>query len=559
MEYWWYIFIAISITIFIAITPFILYYFYQFYKWRNVDVVSKRRPQLVIAFSIFSLVNILFIRTYFAILSNLTYSGHSLGLLNDPRIRTPAIWFTQLTANLLLFRIWIVFYDWRRAVYLLQLKWSKQLLSNQDQHWTIKYGNILGNDKLLIIISIIHYISGVIITLITIEVTGGENNIYYDLIILLDALIIVIPFCILSFVSQKFHDNIGIRDEIRGVAIMIGIGLFGLIIGAIISKDTIIRSQGSYALTAVVQLCIVLRLLYVKQLQIYVNTNINKNAALRMRSVSVANKDEKKAHFDDVLKSEEGFKIFANHLLKEYSVETLLFLLELTQIKTAIISHYRELFASHNSKQYSFIQQDIEKAIDAMSYKINIAPQILKLSENVYKNVTIDKVINLWKYLYNQYIDISANSSINISHAVRMTILSQLNKHNLLASNYNIMININDVSKTKSELNIPSAVTNMHNIPSVSTLRLDVSEQASEDGSVNNSKDNSVQVSMGSYKLESHAIIMELITAFDLAAKEIHTLLETDSWQRFKITNEFKLWKLQFFDQAEKKRTFTIT
>ena len=48
---------------------------------------------------------------------------------------------------------------------------------------------------------------------------------------------------------------------------------------------------------------------------------------------------------------------------------------------------------------------------------------------------------------------------------------------------------------------------------------------------------------------------MELITAFDCAAKEVYTLLETDSWGRFKHTTEFKLWKQQCFDQPRK---FTI-
>ena len=149
-------------------------------------------------------------------------------------------------------------------MYLLQLKWSKQLLSNEQQHWTLKYGlclisninkmtysnhiiytgNILGNEKLLIIISIVHYIGGVILCLIAIEINNGENGLLYDLIIILDGLIIAIPFCILSFVSQKFHDNLGVRDEIRGIAIIFAVGVLGFILGGVITKNTIVRSQG---------------------------------------------------------------------------------------------------------------------------------------------------------------------------------------------------------------------------------------------------------------------------------------------------------------------------
>ena len=266
-------------------------------------------------------------------------------------------------------------------MYLLQLKWSKQLLSNEQQHWTLKYGlfmtkiknislnvsvfnsisvltltvfkiyckynkttlqsqsgNILGNEKLLIIVSIAHYIGGVILCLIAIEINNGENGLLYDLIIILDGFIIAIPFCILSFVSQKFHDNLGVRDEIRGIAIIFAIGVLGFVVGGVVSKDTIVRSQGSYAWVAFISLSIVGRLLFVRRLNEYLDTNVNNTNAMAqiLRNLSVSVHREQKSaersgnmdmspkvktvQFSDVLKCEEGFKIFANHLLKEYSV-----------------------------------------------------------------------------------------------------------------------------------------------------------------------------------------------------------------------------------------------
>ena len=102
----------------------------------------------------------------------------------------------------------------------------------------------MGNEKLLIIISILHYIVGVTLSLIVIEMSYGENSSAYDLIIIIDGLIIAIPFCILSFYSQRFHDSLGVRDEIRGIAIIFFIGALGIFSGAFISKNTILRSQG---------------------------------------------------------------------------------------------------------------------------------------------------------------------------------------------------------------------------------------------------------------------------------------------------------------------------
>lgn len=213
---------------------------------------------------------------------------------------------------------------------------SQNILQTQENHIQLynKYtGNILGNEKLLIIVSIAHYIGGVILCLIAIEVNNGENGLAYDAIIILDGLIIAIPFCILSFVSQKFHDNLGVRDEIRGIAIIFALGVLGFVIGGVVSKDTILRSQGSYAWVAFISLSIVGRLLFVRRLNEYLDTNVNNTNAmatiLRNLSVSVHREQksggspdtmEKSVQFADVLRCEEGFKIFANHLLKEYSV-----------------------------------------------------------------------------------------------------------------------------------------------------------------------------------------------------------------------------------------------
>ena len=90
-------------------------------------------------------------------------------------------------------------------------------------------------------------------------------------------------------------------------------------------------NAGSYGWQALISLCIILRLLYVKQLKDYLDTEVN-NASVMMRALRSISKHRetdstetdmkqgKNAHFSDVLKDEEGFKIFANHLLKEYSV-----------------------------------------------------------------------------------------------------------------------------------------------------------------------------------------------------------------------------------------------
>ena len=204
--------------------------------------------------------------------------------------------------------------------------------------------------------------------------------------------------------------------------------------------------------------------------------------------------------------------------------ELLLFLLELTQIKAAIISHYRELFATNHSRNYSEIQEGIERAIESITYKIEIAPQILSLSDNVYREISIDKAIQLWYYLYEQYVDLESDSPINISHTVRTEIEECLKKYDCGFVAINTSNNNKQMPKTL-KLPLPQ-----HQPPSVS-----ISESANT-----NALD---------YKLESHHIIMELINSFDHAAREVYNLLASDPWLRFKTTDEFQTWKLQFFDK----------
>ena len=57
----------------------------------------------------------------------------------------------------------------------------------------------------------------------------------------------------------------------------------------------------------------------------------------------VANKDIsesiKKVQLEDMLKDKDGFYLFANHLVKEFSIENLMFVFEVMQIKYEVIQH----------------------------------------------------------------------------------------------------------------------------------------------------------------------------------------------------------------------------
>eukprot|EP00485_Elphidium_margaritaceum_P001547 CAMPEP_0202687394 /NCGR_PEP_ID=MMETSP1385-20130828/3080_1 /ASSEMBLY_ACC=CAM_ASM_000861 /TAXON_ID=933848 /ORGANISM="Elphidium margaritaceum" /LENGTH=409 /DNA_ID=CAMNT_0049342177 /DNA_START=570 /DNA_END=1799 /DNA_ORIENTATION=+ len=397
----------------------------------------------------------------------------------------------------------------------------------------------------------------------------------YDLVILIDAFIFVVPFCVLSYISQKFHDNFGLRDEIKTCVIIFAVGVVIFIAGYFLllqwvpsPADTILRSQGSYALQTIVAVLLVMRVLYVPRLYEHLH-KVNAAPKLRLRLASRHSDDRPNndavapagpalPKLTDVLKCEEGFKLFADHLLKEYSVEALLFLLELTQIKRSIIKHYHALFSSVHGRRLSDLQEGFERGLDSMTFKLDIHPNILQLSDDVSKNITLAKVVDLWTYLYEQYITESALSAINISYEVRVAIWTQINKKKEFIeqiierqnrSHMNLQLNVTHavaVSASQSSANLSGSSTPV--------------PQISGTPNVSNSSDSGSLNMLGRFgtKKEWHALIMQLMISFDRAAKEVYHSLENDSWLRFKSSEAYRQWKEQIFDPAHQTRKFTI-
>ncbi|ETO27532.1 hypothetical protein RFI_09600 [Reticulomyxa filosa] len=187
----------------------------------------------------------------------------------------------------------------------------------------------------------------------------------------------------------------------------------------------------------------------------------------------------------EVLKMKHGFSGLAAHLVKELSLENLLFLVEYMQLKK---------FVLHNE----LLEEECVK------WRIEIAPEIIdeSMNEDLLKSKcymsTEDSyhvVLSMFHYLYQHYIDRSSVASVNVSYQCVTHIKYTMGKVFLFT------------------------------------------DHTSTDGKEEKDFQNDV-FSSGVMDMD---IIEQLIDSFDTAALQVFRLLYSDSFTRFSKTKEYEL------------------
>merc|ERR1712154_226288 len=100
----------------------------------------------------------------------------------------------------------------------------------------------------------------------------------------------------------------------------------------------------------------------------------------------------------------DGFDLFANHLVKEFSIENLFFIFEMVQIKHELIVN--QLIE----------EQDVGVMVPINFHTVNT---LRRKNNYIYTKDEMEKNIS---YIMNQYIDRTAEFCINISSYTRNTL-----------------------------------------------------------------------------------------------------------------------------------------
>eukprot|EP00484_Ammonia_sp_Unknown_P019135 CAMPEP_0197032532 /NCGR_PEP_ID=MMETSP1384-20130603/11197_1 /TAXON_ID=29189 /ORGANISM="Ammonia sp." /LENGTH=186 /DNA_ID=CAMNT_0042462215 /DNA_START=159 /DNA_END=715 /DNA_ORIENTATION=+ len=135
--------------------------------------------------------------------------------------------------------------------------------------------------------------------------------------------------------------------------------------------------------------------------------------------------------FKDVWQNENLFQLFATHCCREYSIETLLFIVEFEQLKRIVIDSHEELITDSDAKTHFMDSMNAMNSDNDGAFG-NISDTILKVNK-VANIMTMRDCIHLIKYLYDQYVDPEGLIPINISSATRDKVVNMYGKHNLLS------------------------------------------------------------------------------------------------------------------------------
>ncbi len=107
---------------------------------------------------------------------------------------------------------------------------------------------------------------------------------------------------------------------------------------------------------------------------------------------------------EDILSTKVGFDLFANHLVREFSVENLFYIFEMVQIKNELILH--ELIQ----------QKDVGLMFSIDFHRID---NFRRKDSYIY---TMDEMKQNIEYIMKQYIDMNGEYCINISYDMRCTL-----------------------------------------------------------------------------------------------------------------------------------------
>lgn len=425
---WLYILWGFNIVIF---TPYILLQTITFYKLRHEPYIAKRKHILICILIFIIIVTLDIIEPILAWNEILNFQ-YVLPIWTNASI--------FLLYTFLILRTWKLFYDFEQEKQLLDVKWMRIIRSHKLYiPWTLKYPK-LGNVKLLILTTLI---IDIFIYLLLYNL-----NEFYSTIILISFLVLLIIISIYPayIILKMVHDFYQIHKELRYIFGLAFVIVLLFIIDILPNKP--IHSLIMYTIYSII--FILLSLIQTKWV-FYKKNRWKRHVTQRREHGSIVlakdnndtinHSNHSQTHnlqLKDILKSESGFKIFANHLLAELTVEHLLFILEVMQIKWEMLN-----FELLNEDKIGFILQLPSPFInrnDAIIYNVGDDDEYsLKFDDddddndndnNNHNNAllavfTYTDIIDDFSYLIEMYIDYDAQHSLNISSKIRKNLIKK--------------------------------------------------------------------------------------------------------------------------------------
>eukprot|EP01083_Nonionella_stella_P168976 571916_1 len=378
--------ISVSTNVLILI-PISCYHVRKLWLLRDDAVLSKRYPKLVILIFIVAMIHMTLFRT----IADLTTIAPSLHLdSKTPHIAIFLYNTRHICFSLLLYRIWLLYYDYTRGLHLISKQWQSHLIDlNDTDYWTLKYTFLSHRSRTLywicflwlIFVDFCMFFS----TLIGIHRVTGT----------LFMCIVLVVAVYLTFKVRTCRDTCFFYDEIKWVSIVTGIALLAWVVVLCIGQSNL-KALLVYIIYMVV---------------VFINTLIATQWVIlqhQKRQNIETQLAEQVIHgvaLQDVLRNADIFDYFALHLVKEWSIENLIFLYECMQFKTDCVEN--ELL-------------DDEQDID-IGLVLEFGRQTKRMECVVNDTRTF---CERFEYIFNKYVDDNAEYCVNVSSKTRKKLKS---------------------------------------------------------------------------------------------------------------------------------------
>eukprot|EP01083_Nonionella_stella_P046685 124990_1 len=415
-----------SCVVSIAIGVFVLYYTLEFYKLKNDMVFIKRRGNVVTIYS--------FCAVWFLIIGNPSYlykcwfselhlDRYSvpydiLNVISDVLYNPP----TYFILFMCFMRYWMMYYDIQFSNGCLNLKWKEHIRCDQpltaSEKWYIEHRPTYGNlsflfKRVVICTCIISPASLTFVFMFEFGVTDMSYELFLNLIVFSTVIGTLVYLSVYKI--PNFQDNIYLSQEAKAVAytwiitwlIYATNQLITVFVGVHLINRLLIDLSSTVAIASCpfVSTYWVLKRITESELANAINTNLTESQShshgddYRNRDGSVG------MQIVDILQDKRLIDLFVQQMIKEFSVECVLSLIEFQQFKA---------FAMDKLK--------INRADYATNEKSNALitfPDGVPLSDIVYGEETESEPMATLKIkahkLYLKYIADASEFEINIS------------------------------------------------------------------------------------------------------------------------------------------------
>eukprot|EP01084_Bolivina_argentea_P281532 481708_1 len=458
---WW----TFTMICWICLTPVLCYWTYRFSKYKNNLIVQKRHQKIAILIAIFSIFVVCVERPLYLLRYTLNAETIKVTDTNIPTF-TLIIYYIQEVlgdtiipnAWLLTLRYWLIHFNVKWTKNTIDSKWKIHLNADQvKKNWYLKNKSTYGNlswilKRLMIIISILISIH------LTMEILFPKGFVFATLVsFLLIITPMIIPY-ILYIKMRKFQDKFYIMQEFRNITINIFVGTVAyLLIGmspsfgvsaflraVMVACLRVIMNTSSLA----IQLWWVMHIIN-KDNKILLSWNTERE--LSIDSVASTSKSDIQNHIvqmQTILKDENSFEQFMQHLSKEWSMELLVALIEISQMQSVMKTYFNIESSNDDTMKLLSVQDSLLQNESIPESYVVYHKSVKGLLEeyDIYvtskdEHFTEDK-INEFKIklfvLYKKYIVSGSELQINLSYEQKSRLDSLMSNVNYFINNVNI-------------------------------------------------------------------------------------------------------------------------